>query len=281
MSHLGQRISALIDGELSDSERDRVLAHIAGCDECRQEAVALRALKQRMHSLGEAMVDAALTGRLMAMAMPSDGRPWTARAPWRPRGAFPAARMLTVGILASTVAGLGAAAFFVGGEQQTPGPKVTPAVDTFLVQHAIVTGDLPVTPLTGGTAGSPGSTAPATGSSSVAAGVSASGIAAAAAMGTQARSASRRFARGQASIDQASIDQASIDQASVHQTSGGQASSGQASGGQASGGQASGGQANSGQANSGPAASMMRRDLLEFVPVARTPVAVASASPGP
>jgi len=133
-----------------------VLAHIAGCDECRQEAVALRALKQRMHSLGEAMVDAALTGRLMAMAMPSDGRPWTARAPWRPRGAFPAARMLTVGILASTVAGLGAAAFFVGGEQQTPGPKVTPAVDTFLVQHAIVTGDLPVAPLTAGTAGSPG-----------------------------------------------------------------------------------------------------------------------------
>ena len=83
MSHLGQRISALIDGELSDTERDRVLTHIAGCDECRQEAVALRALKHRMHSLGEAMVDAALTGRLMAMAMPPDGRPWTARPPWR------------------------------------------------------------------------------------------------------------------------------------------------------------------------------------------------------
>ena len=114
--------------------------------------MALRALKQRMHSLGEAMVDAALTGPRMAMAMPSDGRPWTARSPWRPRGAFPAARMLTVGILASTVAGLGAAAFFVGGEQQTPGPKVTPAVDTFLVQHAIVTGDLPVAPLAAGTA---------------------------------------------------------------------------------------------------------------------------------
>jgi len=111
--------------------------------------VALRALKHRMHSLGEAMVDAALTGRLMAMAMPPDGRPWTARQPWRPRGTFPAARMLTAGILASTVAGLGAAAFFAGGEPQAPGPKVTPAVDTFLVQHAIVTGDLPVTPASG------------------------------------------------------------------------------------------------------------------------------------
>ena len=250
MSHLGQRISALIDGELSDSERDRVLAHIAGCDECRQEAVALRALKHRMHSLGEAMVDAALTGRLMAMAVPPDGRPWTARAPWRPRGGSPAARMLTAGILASTVAGLGAAAFFVGGEQQAPGPKVTPAVGTFLVQHAIVTGDLPVTPLAGGTAGSPGPVS-ANGSSSVAAGVSASGIAAAAAAGSQARSASRRFARGQVSINQASVDETSMDQVRLD------------------------------QASSGPAGSMMRRGLLQLVPVARTPVAAASASPGP
>ena len=212
--------------------------------------MALRALKQRMHSLGEAMVDAALTGRLMAMAMPPDGRPWTSRAPWRPRGGSPAARMLTAGILASTVAGLGAAAFFVGGEQQAPGPKVTPAVDTFLVQHAIVTGDLPVTPLTGGTAGSPG-TAPASGSSSVAAGVSASGMAAAAAAGSQARSASRRLARGQVSINQASVDETSMNQVSVEEASG------------------------------GPAGSMMRRGLLQLVPVLSTQVATASASPGP
>ncbi len=186
MSHLGQRISALIDGELSDSERDRVLTHIAGCDACRQEAVALRALKQRMHSLGEAMVDAALTGRLMAMAMPPDGRPWTARQPWRSRGAFPAARMLTAGILASTVAGLGAAAFFVGGEQQLPSPKVTPAVDTFLVQHAIVTGDLPVTPASG-TAGSSASAAPVAGARSVPASPSSSRVTGTAAAGAPIR----------------------------------------------------------------------------------------------
>jgi predicted anti-sigma-YlaC factor YlaD len=156
MSHLGERLSALIDGELGDAERDRVLTHLAGCDDCRQEAVALRALKNRMHSLGEAMVDAALTGRLMAMALPPDGRPWTARQPWRPRAAFPAARMLAAGILASAVAGVGAAAFFAGGEQQAPGPRVTPAVGSFLAQHAIVTGDVPVTP-----ASRPGATASA------------------------------------------------------------------------------------------------------------------------
>jgi anti-sigma factor RsiW len=146
VSHLGQRISALIDGELTDAERDRVLTHLAGCDECRQEAVALRALKRRMHTLGEAMVDAALTGRLMAMAAPGEGSGWPGRAPWRSRTAFPATKLLTAGLLASAMTGLGATAFFVGGEPQTPGPKVTPAVDTFLVQHAVVTGDMPVAP---------------------------------------------------------------------------------------------------------------------------------------
>jgi anti-sigma factor RsiW len=207
MSHLGQRISALIDGELSDSERDRVLTHIAGCDDCRQEAVALRALKHRMHSLGEAMVDAALTGRLMAMDMPPDGRPWPARPPWRSRAAFPAARMLTAGILASAVAGVGAAAFFAGGEQQAPGPRVTPAVDTFLVQHAIVTGDLPVTPASG-TASRSGGTAsasPAAGGS-VPAGTPASGVTGAAGSAVPAgrqpdgrESAGTRSADGQSS----------------------------------------------------------------------------------
>ena len=54
MSHLGERLSALIDGELSDAQRERVLAHLAGCEPCRGEAVALRALKRRMHALGDA-----------------------------------------------------------------------------------------------------------------------------------------------------------------------------------------------------------------------------------
>src|SRR3984957_20900590 len=225
MSHLGQRISALIDGELSDTERDRVLTHIAGCDECRQEAVALRALKQRMHSLGEAMVDAALTGRLMAMAMPPDGRPWTARPPWRPRGAFPAARMLTAGILASTVAGLGAAAFFAGGEPQAPGPKVTPAVDTFLVQHAIVTGDLPVTSASAA-AGGAAATAPAAGPRRGAASASPRGPAAAATVSSPAR-AERRAAGHESRNAQPGRRQSASGQSASGQSASGQSASGQ------------------------------------------------------
>ncbi len=146
MSHLGHRLSALIDGELNAAERDRVLAHLAGCDPCRDEAAALRALKQRMHSLGEAMVDAALTGRLMAMDVPDGGASWAGRAPWRPRHGRPAAFYLTAGLIASAMVGLGTTAFMIGGDQEAPGPRVTPAVGTFLVQHASVIGDLPVAP---------------------------------------------------------------------------------------------------------------------------------------
>ena len=160
MSHLGHRLSALIDGELSDAERDRVLAHLAGCDACRQDAIALRALKQRMHSLGEAMVDAALTGRLMAVG--ATGGPSPGRAPWRTKTGSSAPRLLAAGILASAVAGLGAAAFYAGGDQVVPGPKVTPAVDTFLVQHANVIGEVPVAPPSSGPAS--GSTPGRTGS---------------------------------------------------------------------------------------------------------------------
>jgi len=44
MSHLGQRLSALIDGELGHVERDRVLVHLVRCEPCRADAVALRTL---------------------------------------------------------------------------------------------------------------------------------------------------------------------------------------------------------------------------------------------
>ena len=44
MSHLGQRLSALIDGELNHTQRERVLAHLAQCEPCRLEAAALPAV---------------------------------------------------------------------------------------------------------------------------------------------------------------------------------------------------------------------------------------------
>lgn len=94
MSHLEGRLSALIDGELGDTERDQVHAHLVGCDECRAEAAALRTLKRRVRGLGETPADGDLTRRLIALGgLPSPTLPPPSRRPGssRARAAFTAA----------------------------------------------------------------------------------------------------------------------------------------------------------------------------------------------
>lgn len=44
--HLGESLAALVDGELGDDSRERVLAHLATCAACRAEAEAQRRLKR-------------------------------------------------------------------------------------------------------------------------------------------------------------------------------------------------------------------------------------------
>ncbi len=149
MSHPGRRLSALIDGELGIAERDRVLAHLAGCQPCRQEAMALRALKRRMTGLGETTAGTDLVRRLLEMTPPAGrpqhgpaGGPWPvggprARVAWRRRAA------IAVAASSVTVAGLAVAAFMAGGGNPQPAPTVTPAMDVFMLQHAITSGTAP------------------------------------------------------------------------------------------------------------------------------------------
>ena len=158
MSHLGQRLSALIDGELSEAEQDRVLAHLAGCEPCRREASALRTLKRRMNSLGGDPADggdSALANRLMSLASAGFAFGEQGRDPaWSWPAAFPVAvagprelrpgRTVVAGAVAFLVVGLGAAAFAAGGSDGAPGPQVTPSVDVFMMQHEITTGEVPV-----------------------------------------------------------------------------------------------------------------------------------------
>jgi hypothetical protein len=158
MSHLGHRLSAMIDGELGHVERDRVLVHLVRCEPCRAEAVALRTLKRRMNALGGAAADSALTHRLMGLALSGDpladargiGEPgWL----WPPAASRSTAgtrelrpsRFVVAGCFAFLLVSLGAAAFAAGGGNPQPGPRVTPAVDVFMVQHEIMTGVVPVT----------------------------------------------------------------------------------------------------------------------------------------
>ena len=150
MSHLGERLSALIDGELSHQQRERVLAHLANCGPCRREAAALRMLKQRMHALGEATADTALTDRLIAVAGVAGPAPWRHRLPLGRRSVPGVSRLRwpvrSLAVAGLTLAGLGvpAAAFLAGGGQQAPGPGVTPPIDMFVVQHEISAGSAPM-----------------------------------------------------------------------------------------------------------------------------------------
>jgi anti-sigma factor RsiW len=155
MSHLGHRLSALIDGELDGMERDRVLVHLAGCESCRGEAIALRTLKRRMNALGEAAADSALTRRLIGLAQPNGSAAPGGPACW-PRMGAPSSLApahggrevrpswyVAVGATAVVVVGMGAAAFLAGGNREQPEPRVTPAVDTYVLEHDLTTGVVP------------------------------------------------------------------------------------------------------------------------------------------
>jgi anti-sigma factor RsiW len=173
VNHLGEQISALIDGELTGADLDRANAHLAACESCRMEATELRQLKRDLRALFEIDGDDALTGRLLAMAGP--GGPVPSRRARReqhrrelsrdkrlprargatdargPYGATPRSRgryLLWTGI-SLVVVGVGTAAFTMGGGAggaggaASPGPKITPQLEMFSVEHAMISGDVP------------------------------------------------------------------------------------------------------------------------------------------
>jgi hypothetical protein len=89
VSHLNEQLSALVDGELTGTELDRVNAHLAACEQCRAEAAALRLLKRELRNLAATRPSEELTSRLLLMAGP--GGPVQSRRPGGlppPRPAF-------------------------------------------------------------------------------------------------------------------------------------------------------------------------------------------------
>jgi anti-sigma factor RsiW len=175
MSHLGDRLSALVDGELDGAELDRAHAHLASCEQCRAEAADLRTLKAQLRGLTDgAPSEAAMTMRLIAMTGPggplpsrrqrarrrllrlvpgsransgTDSPPASRRPPARPgtrRHRLGRQRRYLVLSTVTLVVGLGAAAFTIGGGgQAAPGPRITPPVEMYSVEHAIDTGSVP------------------------------------------------------------------------------------------------------------------------------------------
>lgn len=71
--HLGDRLSALVDGELGHETRERVLAHLATCARCKAEADAQRALKNVFAEAALPPPSASLLARLQGL--PGGGGP--------------------------------------------------------------------------------------------------------------------------------------------------------------------------------------------------------------
>ncbi|MER5738634.1 zf-HC2 domain-containing protein [Streptomyces sp. NPDC002262] len=65
--HLGDRLAALVDGELGHDARERVLAHLATCARCKAEADAQRALKSVFASSGAPQPSEGFLARLQGL----------------------------------------------------------------------------------------------------------------------------------------------------------------------------------------------------------------------
>ncbi|WP_166348812.1 zf-HC2 domain-containing protein [Phytoactinopolyspora limicola] len=92
MKHLDDRVSDLVDDRLDHEERDRALAHVAGCAHCREAVDMERYAKGVLTSLPDITPPAGLTSTLIGLAepgglLPPDDHPSDAAvevAPWGP-----------------------------------------------------------------------------------------------------------------------------------------------------------------------------------------------------
>lgn len=172
MSHLGDRLVSFIDGELDHDARDRVLAHLAVCRECRAEAATERRLKGMISGLESPEPSSDFVGRLRALAEPGEPMP-PAPPDWPggsgsdvPAAAFggrskprffpgssrPGARKASFAVVGvfSLATAVATTAFVVGDGGGTS-VRVTPPVDRYAVEHAVI---VPQVPPTGSAAGS-------------------------------------------------------------------------------------------------------------------------------
>jgi anti-sigma factor RsiW len=170
----GELLSALVDGALGHEERDRVHAHLAGCDRCRAEVEAQRRLKARLSGLAGATPPPSeqLLRSLQGLAVPGvepalrrgPVAPPSRVRPGRPVGADrpapgPGRRgrlRRTSSVVGGTlvVAGVGAA-LFLGGSARTASTPVDPGSDAFVVDFVSTTNEVPLADPAGAVASLP------------------------------------------------------------------------------------------------------------------------------
>jgi hypothetical protein len=172
-------LSALVDGELDHSTRDRVLVHLAHCAKCRADAEAERQVKALLSGLADptppprlgasllAIPDAGIADAGQAWPDPGEGvhgvpsgafgfgrpfgQPGSRRA--GPPGAVVSTgrrrrRRATVGLLgAAALAGMAVASAFAAGSQPGDNAEVTvePPERRYIVEHPGTQARLPFT----------------------------------------------------------------------------------------------------------------------------------------
>lgn len=155
--HLGDRVAALVDGELDHATRDRVLVHLAHCDPCRAQVEGHRRLKHALCGLRGTppLPSDDLVARLMAVPVGRPvptGRPHTPRGPRRPagpRGPLGRAarrrprRAAAAGAL--LVVGLAGALALGGTSSSGPRAPVDPASPAFVGYYNVTTSEVPLT----------------------------------------------------------------------------------------------------------------------------------------
>lgn len=138
MTHLHDRASALVDGELGGGARRRALRHARHCRDCREEVSATFTLKRRLGSLSQ--VDP--PGDLMAVLDSADPHSWPTPVGHPAPPAFAAQRIL-VGVGAMSVVLL-VLAWYVGTPSTPSGKRVSPAVEEFAAEFSHSAGRTPL-----------------------------------------------------------------------------------------------------------------------------------------
>lgn len=135
MSHLHDKVSGLVDGELGGNARSRALNHLRRCEACRAEVRATLQVKRRLEGLAAAEPPVDLLFALGTFTDPTATSEAAAATDPIDDGRHPGRRVLA-GAATMSVALLGVA--YVVGAPEEPGPAatVTPPVEQFVAEFA-------------------------------------------------------------------------------------------------------------------------------------------------
>ena len=142
INHLGDRLSAFVDGELDHDARERVLVHLARCTDCLQAVDVERQTKARLTAATGPELPPALAARLTGIATTSvRSRPRHVVRVTGPRRSRARRKRRAAATSGAVLVGALSTAFAVGGGP-AEGAPVTPNVSRYTVEHGVVSDEV-------------------------------------------------------------------------------------------------------------------------------------------